>query len=117
MGVLAFLSCDLLRGSSHHFVGQLVCIGGIGWETDPQSKQVLLLLYLLPRHEPEGQMGQIKEKDRRNSRKKSTCSIATLRVEKITYISLLLFKASKTFWYRKVLGVLASCKHDQKYIF
>lgn len=29
----------------------------------------------------------------------------------MTYISLLLFKASKTFWYRRDLGVLASCKH------
>lgn len=51
-----------MRGSSHHFVSQFIGIGGSGWETDPQPKQVLLLLYLLPRHEPEGQMGQMKEK-------------------------------------------------------
>lgn len=62
MGVLASLGCDILRGFPHHFVGQLVCIGGVWWETDPQSKQVLLLLHLLPRHEPEGQMGQMKLK-------------------------------------------------------
>lgn len=116
MGVLASLSCDFLRGSSHHFVGQLICIGGIRWKTDPQPKQVLLLLYLLARHEPEEQMGQMKEKDRRNSRKKTTCSIGILKDEETAYISLLLFKASKTFWYRRDLGVLASYKQDQKYI-
>lgn len=46
-----------------------------------------------------------------NSKKKTLCEMEILIVKEITYISLLLFKASKTFWYRKVFGVLASCKH------
>lgn len=53
--------------------------------------------------------GSNERKNWRHSR--TICWIGISKVKGMTYISLLLFKASKTFWYRRDLGVLASCKH------